>query len=212
MDDSVTYKRLIQDIRHKLTYAPDQGEVLTQSARHAVRDVCQRMNILLFQKNLTWTKNGIYELDHTGWSFCQVTDVWLVEIHPQNRVDEQYETFVRIGKNISTYTLPNPDYWNVRNNEAVIMRFSYMPTRDSEAFPVILYEQLSDLLEAAMLWKCADYVRKDDPRRSIAPALKHEYLSMIAEQKGRLLQGLGGGNIPPYTGGPADSSSFEGNY
>lgn len=196
------YTDLVRIVEPYLDTAP-RGPWLVESARNAVRRVCRDLNVLQERRTFDRNKEELtYELDHTGYDFSQFLGAYYGEEHSLNRLDASNFVDIRVGRDVTVWTFTNQEQHYF---DKLLVRYSIMPSIESQGFPRLVQSQFNEILRLALLADIMPYVHSKNKRVPVKD-YDMEYNSMLRDEKYRASRGYGGDAIPMFTEGESDYS------
>lgn len=187
--DEMSYKELAT-----IVFPSTEGitpSQLVPKCRLGVREVCHDTNILNELQEYEWAEDGLYVLSHSGYDFDEIMGLYVD--HPdqiEGRLDPEFTRNTREDIGRTTMIFPSPEEWHpVLRDSKIFIRFSYVPSVDSEGFPKQIYRSSQKLVEVAVKKNVDAFIRRGNRDVSYGASYEREYKTLVREIKARNSQG-----------------------
>lgn len=184
----MTYDDLVTEV---YPYVEGVGRPqLVPIARMAVITACHDSQMLNRTVEFDWEGAADYTMSHVGFVFSRLMAGWLRKPHIfHNRVDPKWLAQLEKCPGQTILHVPDDLHSHVTNLPAdvkkLFLRYSLVPTPDSDGFPRLLFEQSPRLFVVACLAQMGPFIKEGNRRVSYGATYKAEYDELWREAKAR---------------------------
>ena len=198
--DTLTYDSLASEFKTHTIGADIQH--IKREARTAVIRICTDLDLIQRTEEHEWAEDGVYRMAHEGMSFIRIRSVWREEQIQQNLYDDSYITDRQVGIVESTFRLLGAREKSLLRSEKTIINFSLAPPEEGDTFPLQIYRQYRELIQAGCLMKMGSFLRTNTA--GATPHWGSQYQDGLKRARRKLNNLPGPPTVQPFFGGYGD--------